>query len=170
MNADPNISIVFDNMVSEWGGTLNPELSVLLVHLRFLAFVHQTHHWISKGDNFYGDHLLFDRIYTKTLEDIDALAEKSIGLGNADSVTITLQVQQLMRLTSGYGMTSTIPQPSELAKRSMAAEVNFIKTTEIAAQALKESGRLSRGLDNLLAGILDTHEGHIYLLKQRSCP
>ena len=169
MNADPNISIVFDNMVSQWGGTPFPELSVVLVHLRFLALVHQTHHWVSRGDTFYGDHLLFERIYNAVVEDIDAVAEKSIGLGHVDNVAIRLQVKQLNQLTAGYGMMSTIPQTTELAKRSLAAETNFIKTTELAIQAMKESGRMTRGLDNLLAGLLDTHEGHVYLLKQRSC-
>lgn len=170
MSADPNISIVFDNMVSEWGGVPYAELSVVLVHLRFLNFVHQTHHWVSKGDNFYGDHALFGGLYEETLEEIDALAEKVVGLGKVDNVNITLQVNQLMRLTKGYGMMSTIPQPSELSKRSLAAELNFIKTTELALNSLKERGGSTLGLENLLGGILDAHEGNVYKLKQRSCP
>ena len=169
MNVDPNIQIVFDNMVSEWGSVSYSALSVLLVHLRFLNFVHQTHHWVTKGDNFYGDHQLFQRLYETTNDEIDALAEKAVGMGKVDNVNITLQTQQLMRLVKGYGMMSTIPQPTELAKRSAAAEANFIKTVELAIDCMKGSGQMTRGLDNLLAGILDVHEGHIYLLKQRIC-
>lgn len=169
MNHDPNISIVLDNMVAEWGSASYPELSVLLVHLRFLYFVHQTHHWVSKGDSFYGDHLLFQRLYEETQQSIDDLAEKSIGLGSNDNVNITLQVAQLMRLTQGYGMVSTIPQPTELSKRSLAAEYNFIKTAELVLQAIRESGRSTSGLENALGGILDVHERHVYLLKQRGC-
>lgn len=167
--ADPNTSIVFENMVAEWGGIRMAELSVVLVHLRFLTFVHQTHHWVARGDSFYGDHQLFQRLYDATVEHVDALAEKAVGLAGIENVNISLQTTQLARLVSGYGMMSTIPQTTEIAKRSLAAEVNFIKTTELALETLKESGQLTKGLDNLLAGLLDVHESHIYLLKQRAC-
>lgn len=165
-NHDPNVFIVFENMMSEWK-CFYAELSVLLVHLRFLYTIHQTHHWISKGDSFYGDHLLFQRLYEETQTSIDAVAEKAIGLSSSDNVNITLQASQLVRLVKGYGMMSTIPQSTELSKRSLVAEKNFIKTTELALQNLKESGMLTTGLDNMLAGILDVHESHVYLLKQR---
>lgn len=165
---DPNISIVFENMVAEWGVVPFAELSVLLVHLRFLTMVHQTHHWITKGDAFFGDHLLFERLYNETVAEVDALAEKSIGLGGTDNVNIVLQTSQVMRLVSGYGSSTTLPHPSDLARRSLAAECNFLKTAAIACERMKENSSLSRGLDNLLASIQDTHEGHIYLLKQRT--
>jgi DNA-binding ferritin-like protein len=164
---DPNISIVFDNMVSEWGIVPYPQLSVILVHLKFLATVHQTHHWVSRGDTFYGDHLLFQRLYETVSSEIDALAEKSVGMGTVENVNITLQTAQVMRLVTGYGMTSTIPQPSELASRSLAAENNFLKTTELALAHMREMGMLTSGIENLLAGMLDVHESHVYLLKQR---
>lgn len=167
---EPNLDIVTENMVSEWGGVPYPELSVLLVHLKFLAAVHQNHHWITKGDPFYGDHLLFARLYEGTTGDIDALAEKAIGLGSTSNVDIVLQHKQLCQLLQGYGMTATIPQPTELAKRSYLAEMNFLKAAAHLAEHLKANGTMSRGLDNLLAGIEDKHEGHIYLLKQRITP
>jgi hypothetical protein len=64
-------------------------------------------------------------------------------------------------------MTNTIPQPTELAKRSYLAEMNFLKVTSHLVNCMKECGTLTRGLDNLIAGIEDKHEGHVYLLKQR---
>jgi len=167
---EPNLDIITENMVSEWGGIPYPELSVLLVHLKFLAAVHQNHHWITKGDPFYGDHLLFSRLYDAVVCDIDALAEKAIGLGCTSNVDIVLQHKQLCQLLQGYGMTATIPQPTELAKRSYLAEMNFLKAAAHLAEHLKANGTMSRGLDNLLAGIEDKHEGHIYLLKQRIMP
>lgn len=167
---EPNLDIVTENMVSEWGGVPYPELSVLLVHLKFLAAVHQNHHWITKGDPFYGDHLLFSRIYEGAVCDIDALAEKAIGLGCTSNVDIVLQHKQLCQLLQGYGMTATIPQPTELAKRSYLAEMNFLKATAHLVEHMKANGTLTRGLDNLLAGIEDKHEGHVYLLKQRITP
>ena len=164
---DPNTSIVVDNMISEWGAVPYAPLSVVLVNLRFLSCVHQTHHWQSKGDPFYGDHLMFERLYNEVTSEIDAVAEKSIGLGCNENVNLVLQTAQLARLASGYGMSQTIPQPTELAKRSMIAEVNFLKAVDTIVCGMKECGMLTRGLDNLIAGIQDVHEGHVYLLKQR---
>jgi DNA-binding ferritin-like protein len=168
--SDPNLSITVDNMCAEWGGISYPELSVLLVHLKFLAAVHQTHHWTAKGDPYYGDHLLFERLYKGIPEEIDSIAEKSIGLGSSLNVDLTLQTAQLNRLVQGYGMTQTIPQPTELAKRSLLAEINFLATTACLVNCMKEYGTLTRGLDNLIAGIEDKHENHVYLLKQRCRP
>ena len=167
---EPNLGIITENMVSEWGGISYPELSVLLVHLKFLAAIHQNHHWITKGDPFYGDHLLFSRLYETTSVDIDSLAEKSIGLGCTSNVDIVMQHKQLCRLIQGYGMTSTIPQPTELAKRSYLAEMNFLKAVDHLVENMKTCSTLTRGLDNLLAGLEDKHEGHVYLLKQRIMP
>lgn len=164
---EPNLDIVTDNMVSEWGSIKYPELSVLLVHLKFLASVHQNHHWTSKGDPFYGDHLLFQRLYEGVTGEIDSVAEKAIGLGSSANVDLVLQSSQCFKLVQGYGMTSTIPQPTELAKRSYLAEMNFLKVATHLVDCMKMRGVLTRGLDNLVAGIEDAHESSIYLLKQR---
>jgi len=167
---EPNLDIVTDNMVAQWGTVSYPQLSVLLVHLRFLAMVHQYHHWITKGEPFYGDHLLFQRLYEGVLEEIDSVAEKAIGLGSTANVDLVLQTSQLLKLVQGQGMTTTIPQPAELAKRSYLAEMNFLKAASHLVEHLKECGTLTRGLDNLIAGIEDKHEGNVYLLKQRVLP
>jgi DNA-binding ferritin-like protein len=162
-----NIDIMTDNMIAAWDMAPYPQLSVLLVYLRFLSDVHQTHHWISKGDSFYGDHQLFSRLYSSTTEEIDTVAEKSIGLGNAANVDLLLQTSQVLKLVQGYGMTSTVPQQSELAKRSYLAEMSFLKVTAHLACSLKDAALMTRGLDNMIQGIEDSHEGSIYLLKQR---
>jgi hypothetical protein len=61
----------------------------------------------------------------------------------------------------------TIPQSTDLAKRSMIAEMTFLKVIDHVMSSLDECGLLSNGIDNLLQGIADKHEGHVYLLKQR---
>lgn len=161
-------TIMYENMISEWGGIPYAQLSVLLAHARYLTMVHQTHHWTTKGDSFYGDHLLFERLYNGSSEDIDVLAEKVIGLSCDNNVNLNVQLNQLNRLVQNYGMSSTIPQACELAKRSLLAEMNFLKCICHMSCSLKEQGLLTGGLDNLLAGIQDKHEGHVYLLKQRA--
>jgi len=164
----PDLGITTDNMVTEWGGIPYAPLSAMLVHLKFLAQVHQNHHWTAKADPFYGDHLLFSRLYEAVTGEIDSVAEKAIGLGNSANVDLTLQTMQLMKLVQGYGSSGTIPVASELARRSYVAEMTFLKTVDSFVDMMRGSGQLTRGLDNLIAGIQDTHESHIYLLKQRS--
>jgi len=159
--------IAFDNAVAEWGAVPNPQLSVLLTQLRYLFLIHQTHHWISRGSSYYGDHLLFMRLYENIDDEIDALAEKMIGLGTIDSVSLFLQIAQVNKLIQGYGSLSTVPTQDELARRSLAAEMSFLKYVARAVDQLKSVNVLTRGLDNLLAGIEDKHEEHVYLLKQR---
>lgn len=165
---EPNLYIVTDNMIAEWGSIRYSQLSVMLVYLKFLATVHQTHHWITKGDSFYGDHLLYQHLYLETIENIDMVAEKAVGLGSIDNVNLVLITSQLMKLVQGYGMTSTIPQITELAKRSYLAEINFLKVTAHLAERLKECGLMTRGLDNMIQGLEDKHENTIFLLKQKT--
>lgn len=165
--SDQNVGISVDNMCSAWGSISYPELSVLMVYLKFLATVHQTHHWTAMGDPFYGDHLLFERLYGAIGDEIDAVAEKSIGLGSIDNVNISLQTSQLMSLVDDYGVVQTIPQSTELSKRSLMAEMKFLAAANALVQSMSERGALTKGVDNLIAGIIDKHEGHVYLLKQR---
>lgn len=165
--SDSNLPAIIENMCAEWTGLPYPELSVLLVYLKYVAMVHQNHHWIAKGDSFYGDHLLFERLYDSVVEEIDGIAEKVVGLGTIQNVDIQLQVSQIMRLVQNYGMSQTIPQSSELAKRSLIVEMNFLVVVKHLVELINETGMLTRGLDNLIAGIEDKHEGHVYLLKQR---
>lgn len=164
---EPNLDISLENMMAEWGGTLYAQLSVILVHLKFLAAVHQNHHWVTMGESYYGDHQLFERLYNNVSGEIDKVAEKAIGLGCVTNVNLQLVTQQLNKLVSGYGMTATIPQLSDLARRSLMAEMNFLKAIDFAITSLEECGLLTNGVDNMLQDIADAHEGNVYLLKQR---
>lgn len=164
---DNSDSILLDNMLSQWGSTRYAQLSVLLVHLRFAYNAHQTHHWVSRGDTFYGDHLLFQRLYETVEPEIDRLAEKAIGLGGIDCVDFRLQMQQIGALSRDYGAAATMPTASDLSRRSFAIEVAVLRCLAHCAESLKDMGLLTRGLDNMLAGFEDAHEGSVYLLKQR---
>lgn len=164
---EPNLHIMTDNMVSEWGGIPYPQLSVALVHLKYLYALHQNHHWTAMGDSYYGDHQLFQRLYEGINPEIDSIAEKAIGLGCTDNVSLTLTNSQVLKLIMGHGSASTIPRSSDLASLSLKAEYNFLAVMKHLCDSLKESGMMTHGLDNLLAGIEDKHEGHVYLLKQR---
>lgn len=167
LTVEPNLQVMTDNMVAEWGGTPYPQLSVILVHLKYLAALHQNHHWTAVGDPYYGDHLLFERIYGDLAAEIDSVAEKAIGLGCTANVDLHLLHSQLLKLVVGQGSATMIPQSTDLAKKSLMAEMNFLAVMKHLCDSLKECGLMTHGLDNLLAGIEDLHEGHVYLLKQR---
>ncbi len=163
---DHTTTIMVDNTLGEWAGIPYAELSLLLVHLKFLYHLHQNHHWISKGDAFYGNHLMFQPLYEKTLGEIDSLAEKAIGLGsdaNVDFQRIMLGLTKLSQKSQGL---STIPNSNQLVERSLQSEKEFLSTVSNCVTSLKEKNVLTRGLDNLIADIEDTHESHVYLLKR----
>lgn len=167
LTVEPNLQVLTDNMIAEWGGTPYPQLSVVLVYLKYLSAVHQNHHWTCMGDPYYGDHLLFERLYGDIPGEIDSIAEKAIGLGSTANVDLQLVHSQLLKLIAGAGSATMIPQSSDLAKKSLMAEMNFLAVMKHLCDSLNECGLMTHGLDNLLAGIEDKHEGHVYLLKQR---
>lgn len=167
LTIEPNLSVLTENMLSEWSGVTYPQLSVALVHLKYLYALHQNHHWTAMGDPYYGDHLLFQRLYEGVLPEVDLVAEKAIGLGSTENVSLPLVHTQILKMITGQGTASTIPHTSDLARKSLMAEMNFLAVMKHLCDSLKEMGLMTHGLDNLLAGIEDKHEGHVYLLKQR---
>ena len=162
------LDIAVQNMISQWGQTPYGELSVVLSFLRYLSLVHQTNHHISKGDSFYSDHLLFDRLYTEANAEIDQIAEKAVGLGSSKNVNLLLQASQVNKLISEHSTHEiNIPRVEELAYSSLYAEKRFLHMMVIVYSSLTAKNQLTKGVDNMLAGLVDDHESHIYLLKQR---
>ena len=137
-------------------------LATILTALRALAWIHQAHHWQTRGDTFYGDHLLFDRLYNDIVEEVDSLAERCVGLAGVDSVDPVLQATVMASFVRTW-CTGT----GSYAQISLGAEEDFLNLAKSVATSLKANQGLSRGTDNLLAGIEDKHESHVYLLKQR---
>lgn len=164
----PHDELAVDNMVATWGGVAYAELSVILVHLRYLALLHQTHHWTARGDAFYGDHKLFEDLYNNVVSEIDAVGERAVGLGCEANVHLPLQISQVMRLCADSGSPQTVPQSSDLARASLVAEMRFLKVLRGSLNSMRDNHTVTDGAENLLQQISDTHEKHIYLLKRRA--
>lgn len=136
----------------------------LLAALEAAAMVHQSHHWQTSGTNFYGDHLLFQKLYEDTKADVDTIAEKLIGISGDPANTNYFLRMSLMKECmdkwtvpgAGYGIVS------------LAAENDLIKLGTECLEMLRQSQVLTLGTENLVAGILDKHETLIYLLQQRN--
>lgn len=153
-------------MVTALGGSTPggaKHMTALLIMLRALSMVHQTHHWQTGGETSYSDHLLFERLYDETSDEIDAVAERAVGLGGKDAVDpviIAAKTSECVAMLS-----STSGAANSLAEASYRAESRFLLGVQILVK--RAQGALSRGTDNLVAGIEDKHESHIYLLHQR---
>lgn len=144
------------------------QLHVVLAFLRYLNVLHQTNHWTASGDPYYGDHQLFQRLYSSTNEEIDSIAEKAVGLGSPQLVNVEDQIKSMLMIQESCRRHFVIPRPDDLVDMSFVAEATFLCAMKMVCDSLKADGLMTHGLDNLLAGIEDTHEGSLYLLKQRS--
>jgi DNA-binding ferritin-like protein len=144
------------------------QLHVMLSFLRYLYLLHQTNHWTASGDPYYGDHLLFERLYNTTVEEIDAIGEKAVGLGSPRLVNLKDQLNLVTCIQESNHRHYIIPRPDELVDSSLVAEATFLCSMKMICDSLKSNGLMTHGLDNLLAGVEDKHEGSLYLLKQRA--
>ena len=71
------IEQLFQHFLSDYGGAAPAELAVLLAALRAEGMIHQAHHWGTKGPQSYGDHLLYDRVYSDVFGMVDGLGERA---------------------------------------------------------------------------------------------
>lgn len=138
------------------------ELGVLLGYLRSLGIVHQSHHWQTLGKNYYGDHLLYERLYNDIVKEADLLAEKIVGVGDARLTNYFAQLENMKCFLNG------VSKGEELSVESYRAELMFLVAGELITELLERKGILTRGLEQSLGNILDKHEEHVYLLKQRT--
>ncbi len=137
-------------------------LSTVLVALRAASFIHQTHHWQTRGPQFYSDHLLFQRLYEESQPFIDQVAERAVGAGSPGLVDAVEQAGKIAGivqvLSRGAG---------SLVNRSLQTESLVISVVAQALKMLGANGAITNGTSNLLQGVADLHETFVYLLSQR---
>jgi DNA-binding ferritin-like protein len=161
-------SALLEQMIVDYHESQWCELPILLSCLRALAFTHQMSHWTSSGDPFYGDHLLFERLYDGVVPEIDTVAEKAVGMGGSIMLHPIHQANhEALLINTMCGQGTNIPNAAELSQRSYQAEMHFMGMLNALVERMKNNGCWSIGVENMLGEIADKHEGHIYLLKQR---
>lgn len=136
-------------------------LAVLLGYMRGLQLLQHSHHWQTQGNSFYGDHLLFQRIYEGMTGEVDTIGEKVVGLGQP-SLTNYFKQHSLMKM-----FLDNVTSKDNYFQVSLRAELMFCALGEVIMDGLKNKGLLTVGLEQALGTILDTHETYIYLLKQK---
>lgn len=130
-----------------------------IAFIRGLALVHQNSHWLTKGPSFYGDHLLYERLYKSASEDADAIAERFIGLFGADVLDLGMQAQLIGKTLEKFAGGDPI-------ETSLKAEKEFILFAEKFYNALDKEGKLTLGLEDLLPAVASNRETSVYLLQQ----
>lgn len=123
----------------------------ILAQHRFLYLVYQNLPWLSRGSDFYGDHLLFERLYKKLIDEVDQIAERSVGLVGDQCVDLTLLGPQLDALTAGVSLETAIETEQTLATVLQAAE----QMTD------------TLGAKDLFASLASSREEDLYLLGRR---
>lgn len=139
-------------------------LVTLLGCLQGAALVHQVNHWSTFGPSFYADHKLYEQLYNESLEFIDQVAERMMGLGASAVVGVT-QARVIQAFVQQCGMAHT---PDEMAQVGLTAELLVLRVTEKVLENFDASGTLTPGTSNLLEGLADKHETFVYLLQQRA--
>jgi DNA-binding ferritin-like protein len=141
------------------------EFTRLLGAIELLFCVHQHNHWESQGPSSYSDHLLFERLYTTAREDMDKLAERSVGLFGVDSVRYLKVHQQLMELTMERGAPVF---NGEIIARAIALESKVLEIVNALIDSLVSKKEMTHGLEDLLPEIASHREEALYLLNQRT--
>jgi DNA-binding ferritin-like protein len=129
--------------------------------LKAMVLIHQHSHWTTKGKPFYGDHLLFERIYKSAVDNLDLAAEKFVGLFGDECLDYVLQADFLNKVLLKYKGLKSKPHI-----RSLAIEKDFLKLSKDAYNCFEEEGTLTLGLDDMLMSIASDREGSVYLLQQ----
>lgn len=135
--------------------------ALYIASLKAISLIHQHSHWTTKGKPFYGDHLLFERLYKSALEDLDLAAEKFIGLFGDEVLDYQLQADLLNKVLLKYkGLEGS---PMEM---SLTIEKDFLKFSQDAYNCFEDEDKLSLGLDDMVMAIASNREGAVYLLQQ----
>lgn len=129
--------------------------------LRGIALVHQNNHWLTKGKNFYGNHLMFEKFYASAQEDVDVMAEKFVGLFGEECLDLDLQAKMIPKILVKYRSEKPI-------QASLKIEKDFQELCKIFYDNLKKEDHLTLGLDDAIMSICSSREEAIYHFNQAS--
>ena len=131
----------------------------MLATLFAARWVHHNSHWKEKGENFYGNHLLFQRIYESIDAEIDGLAEKIVAFFGEKAINQLDVIKNASQWVEKWNLESTF-------KNSIAAEQDLQRIFQQAYNSLKENKDVSLGLDDFIMATANAHETNLYLLQQ----
>lgn len=135
-------------------------LGDMLAILRAQYLSYQTSHWQASGDSYYGNHLLFQRLYESVTAEIDGLAEKMVGFLGSEAVHIAPQVQKIAAYATAW---SEVSCPFH---RGLASEKAAQEAFQSCYDKIKAAKAMTLGLDDFIMATANAHETNSYLLQQ----
>lgn len=142
--------------------SLEDLLQDIIARLHALYAIYRSAHWQAWGTSYYGDHLLFQRLYEPLDDEIDTLAERMIpqfGSSCVDPLPIAQRTAEHVA-----ALTELYPCPYE---RGIVAEQELIGCIDGAMVEIEGQGARTLGWDDFLGKLTSQHEEHLYLLTQR---
>jgi DNA-binding ferritin-like protein len=140
---------------------LNKIAGLYIATLRSMYLIYQMGHWTAKGQAFYSNHLLMQRLYESAEKDADSAAEKFIGLLGLECMDYAMQQQYLNSVLAKYKQSS-----DDILALSLSIESDFLKLSTQVYETFKKENKLSLGLDDMIMSIASSREEAIYLLSQ----
>lgn len=134
----------------------------LLGMMHAMFWNYNTSHWQTKGNNYYGNHLLFKRLYETMDDEFDVLAEKMVGYFGVKAVNQPEIIKRSQRWIKRWS------KIEDHIDRGVTTEKEFQQALKQIYKTLKEGDDLTLGLDDYLMATANTHETHLYLLTQAS--
>ena len=135
-------------------------LGEVLACLRAQSLSYQTSHWQVKGIGYYGNHLLFMRLYESVQDQIDQIAEKMVGYLGSEAVWLPSQISRMAEYTSSWGYIECHLQ------RGLQSERDLQNLLRVAYDDIKDLGSMTLGLDDWIMATANAHEENEYLLQQ----
>ena len=133
----------------------------LLGLLRAMQIHYHMLHWQAHGPSFGGDHKMYKTIYKSVTDEIDTWAEKLVYYAGPQSVSDT---QVLSSINYWIARWSALKSESEIA---LIPELDFQTLSRKIIEELKQSGKLSLGVDDFIMSSCNKHERNLYMLQQR---
>lgn len=140
-------------------------LAHLLSQLTALSKFYQFAHWKTQGQLAFQDHLLFERLYNEANGLIDGVAEKSVGLFGNESIDVVADATQVSKTLTEWKSLRTEHSLTDVSLKAVRDSAEYVESL---ADQLRKADKMTEGLENLLQGISDKLESHIYLLQQRT--
>lgn len=134
----------------------------LLAALRALQQLHQTAHWSVHGEPFYGDHLLYQRLYEEMDAEFDTLAEKIVAYFDETSVNFLDQLDKMRKFAAKWEAATDC-----YVERTLVAERHLQDLIKDSYEVVSDYGEMSLGLDDYLMALANDHETNIYLIQQK---
>lgn len=131
--------------------------------LRGLVIIYHHAHWTAQHESFYGDHLLFDKLYKETTSHMDDAAEKTVGVFGAEHLSMENHIKTAHEFVSDIFRKKS----SDPAQICLLAEETFLEFSKQLYDMLKENKTMTLGVDDMIMATASDHERHVYLLKQR---